>query len=97
MSTENVTVTVGSNLLPLSVISTSCTYEFPISVAGTYTLFLLRLYIIRILYVVAQATIGGVDKNLLSTAHSLVAKRLTFLLAISTCHSYQNLTLATGQ
>lgn len=37
------------------VISASCTYEFPISVTGTYTLFLLRFYIIRILRVVARA------------------------------------------
>lgn len=46
-------------IYPRCVISASCTYEFPISVAGTYTLFLLCLYIIRILYVVAQATIRG--------------------------------------
>lgn len=57
-------------IYPRCVISASCTYEFPISVADTYTLFLLRLYIIRILDVVAQATLASVDKNLLSTAHS---------------------------
>lgn len=72
-----------------NVISASCTYQFPISVTGTYMLFLPRLYIIRILYVVAQASLRSVDKKPPVYTTPPVAACLTFLFAISTCHSYQ--------
>jgi len=87
------TVTVTAREIKLylpptpNVISASYTYQFPISVTGTYMLFLPRLYIIRILYVVAQASLRSVDKKPPVYTTPPVAACLTFLFAISTCHS----------
>lgn len=61
------------------VISASCTYEFPISVTGTYTLFLPRLYIIRILCA-SYSTKHGQELPV-SSVPPRRRRRLTFLLA----------------
>lgn len=71
------------------IISASCTYEFPISVADTYTLFLLRpLHNTYTLCSCASYSMERRQEPPVYTISPAVA-HLTFLLAISTCHSCQ--------